>query len=98
MWMLRCAGNLNGIYYDKLQPVAMPLRVHEAGRAHAEHFSSSLFGPTWCVIRSQSCIPYHMQAIGVLGMTSFGQSELLLVSSLQLRNTAQVTAVRSCAN
>ena len=49
--MARCwdAGNLNGIHYDKLQPLAVPLRVREAGPAHAELFTSSLFGPTWCV-------------------------------------------------
>lgn len=45
------AGNLNGIYYDRLQPVPVPIRVGQTDGAPDPPpplVASSLFGPTWC--------------------------------------------------
>lgn len=44
------AGNLNGIYYDHLTPVAVPLHVSLPNCTNPEQtelHASSLFGPTW---------------------------------------------------
>ena len=50
MFWYEHAGNLNGICYDHLTPVAVPLHVSfpiGMSPEQPELHASSLFGPTW---------------------------------------------------